>query len=378
CDVADRAAVEALLTEACAEVPLTAVVHAAGVVDDGVVESLTPERVAAVLRPKADAAWVLHEVTRDMDLSAFVLFSSFAGVVGGMGQASYAAANTFLDALAGYRRAHGLPATSVAWGPWAGGGMAAGEIQERARRGGLSPLPPERALAALRQAVDHGDAVVAVADVDWERFGAGGRAALFDGIPEVRRLREQPIPDESVPREHSAELRQRLAQLPESERAGALVELVCVHTAVVLGYANSAAVDPARTFSELGCDSLTAVEIRNQLTAATGLPLAAGVVFDHPTPAALAEELGAGLADGADGTGDSAAVGMAALEQLEGALVGGVSDDLARTRIAERLQVLAARLTGADAEQDGGSGTAKFDDASDDELFDFIHRELGR
>ncbi|MGW2332090.1 KR domain-containing protein, partial [Streptomyces sp. NPDC001700] len=345
------------------------------VVDDGVVESLTPERVAGVLRAKADAAWVLHDVTRDMDLSAFVLFSSFAGVIGGMGQASYAAANAYLDALSEYRRALGLAATSVAWGPWAGGGMASGEVEERARRGGLSPLVPERALAALRQAVDRGDAVVAVADVDWERFGTGGRVALFDGIPEVRRPSEHVTTDGSAPREESAELRQRLAQLPESERAGALLELVCVHAAAVLGYANSAALDPARTFSELGCDSLTAVEIRNQLATATGLPLAVSAVFDYPTPAVLAEELGAGLSDGA---GDSTAVGMAALEQLEGALAGGVSDDLARTRIAERLQVLAARLADADAEQDGANGTAKFDDATDDELFDFIHRELGR
>ncbi|MFH8520605.1 phosphopantetheine-binding protein, partial [Streptomyces gelaticus] len=210
------------------------------------------------------------------------------------------------------------------------------------------------------------------------RFGLSGRGSLFDGIPEVRRLREDTTPDDAAPREDSADMRRRLAQMPENERAGALVELVCVHTAAVLGYAHSVAVDPGRTFSELGCDSLTAVEIRNQLTAATGLPLAAGVVFDHPTPAALAEELGAGLAAEAGGAGDSTGLGMAALEQLEGALSGGVADDLTRSRIAERLQALAARLTGAGEEPADGSGAAKFDDATDDELFDFIHRELGR
>ncbi|MFH8979193.1 phosphopantetheine-binding protein, partial [Streptomyces sp. NPDC017890] len=270
----------------------------------------------------------------------------------------------------------GLPATSVAWGPWAGGGMASGEIEERARRGGLSPLVPERALAAMRQAVDHGDVVVAVADVDWERFGAG-RVALFDGIPEVRHLREHTTPEDNVPREESTDLRRRIAEMPENERTAVLVELVCAHTAAVLGYADSGTVDPSRTFSELGCDSLTAVEIRNQLTAATALPLSASVIFDHPTPAALAEELATGLVDGPDGP-DSAAVGLAALEQLEGALTGGISDELARTRIAERLQALAARLTGADGEPEGEEGTVKFDDATDDELFDFIHRELGR
>ncbi|WP_276147107.1 KR domain-containing protein, partial [Streptomyces sporangiiformans] len=226
---------EALLTEACAEVPLTAVVHAAGVVDDGVVESLTPERVAGVLRPKADAAWVLHEVTRDMDLSAFVLFSSFAGVVGGMGQASYAAANTFLDALAGYRRAHGLPATSVAWGPWAGGGMAAGEIEERARQGGMPPLSPERALAALQQAVADGDATVAVVDVDWKRFVSGfpsGRpGALVSGVPEVRQLTEAGA--WVAEPEHASALGARLVGLSRVERVEVLLDVVRGHVAAV-------------------------------------------------------------------------------------------------------------------------------------------------
>ncbi|TPQ23051.1 beta-ketoacyl reductase, partial [Streptomyces sporangiiformans] len=235
CDVADRAAVEALLAEACAEVPLTAVVHAAGVVDDGVVESLTPERVAGVLRPKADAAWVLHEVTRDMDLSAFVLFSSFAGVLGNPGQANYAAANAYLDALAGYRRAHGLPATSVAWGPWVGDGMAAGEIRERTRRGGFPALGVDTALGALRHALECGDTTVAVVDADWEVVVAGSPAgrpsALISGLPEVRQIAESASADQG--RAPLSGLGARLVGLSRVERVEVLLDVVRGHVAAV-------------------------------------------------------------------------------------------------------------------------------------------------
>ncbi|MFI1973502.1 phosphopantetheine-binding protein, partial [Streptomyces cinnamoneus] len=264
----------------------------------------------------------------------------------------------------------------VAWGPWAGAGMAAGEIEQRARRGGLTALTPEPAVAALHRAVTHGDVAVVVADVDWEKFAAARHTALLGDIPEVRRMREQAAPVDAAPQEDASALLHRLAQLPESERSAALVELVCGHAAAVLGYANSAAIDPGRTFGELGCDSLTAVELRNQLTAATGLPLSASLVFDYPTPLVLAEALAAEVVGGA-GT-DGASVGFAELEKLEGALVGGVSDEVARNRLAERLQALVARLTGADEDPAGESRAAKFAEASDDELFDFIHRELGR
>ncbi|MFH8520727.1 beta-ketoacyl synthase N-terminal-like domain-containing protein, partial [Streptomyces gelaticus] len=228
--------------------------------------------------------------------SAFVLFSSFAGVVGGMGQASYAAANAYLDALAEYRRGLGLAATSVAWGPWAGDGMASGEIEERAQRGGLSPLVPERALAALRQAVDHGDGAVVVADVDWQRFGLSGRGSLFDGIPEVRRLREDTTPDDAAPA-----LARWLEGVAAEDQEQAVVDLVCTHAAAVLGYAGSASIEPDRAFRELGFDSLTALEFRNQLGATIGRQLPATVVFDYPTAVSLAGYLRAEYIAAADG-----------------------------------------------------------------------------
>ena len=369
-DVSDRESVAKLL----AEYRPAAVVHAAGIVDDGVLDALTPDRLDAVVRAKTESALLLDELTRDLDLSAFVLFSSFAGVVGGAGQAAYAAANTALDALAEQRRQLGLPATSVAWGPWAGGGMAAGAAGERARRGGLAPMEPARALRALRQAVEHGDAAVVVADVDWARFGAEGRGALFDGIPGARRPEENA---EKNSGEDSSAFVRRIGELPETEQVGAILELVGKNVAAVLGYAGAAAVEPDRAFTDLGFDSLTAVELRNRLSAAAGLALPASLVFDHPNPAALAAGLHSRLGLGAGGP-DQATKGFLELEALEQALAGGVGDEVARERLAERLAALAAQLGGTPATAGERAGSPALDSASDAELFEFIHKELGR
>ncbi|MGW1909150.1 type I polyketide synthase, partial [Streptomyces cinnamoneus] len=190
----------------------------------------------------------------------------------------------------------------VAWGPWAGAGMAAGEIEQRARRGGLTALTPERAMAALKQAVDHDDAVVVIADIDWDTFTATRRTALFGDVPEVRRLHEAAVAEAAMVENVSA-LARWLEEVPVGEQEQAIVELVCTHAAAVLGYSGAADIDPERAFRELGFDSLTALEFRNQLSAATGLPLSATVVFDYPTAVALAgflrEEIvgaGAGIA----------------------------------------------------------------------------------
>ncbi|MFB9459162.1 SDR family NAD(P)-dependent oxidoreductase, partial [Streptomyces antimycoticus] len=295
CDVADRDALAELLASIPAEFPLTAVVHAAGVLDDGLVDTLDAERLERVVRAKATSAQNLHELTRDLDLSAFVLFSSFAGSVGAAGQGNYAAANAYLDALAELRRAEGLPATSIAWGPWAEGGMAADEaLERRMRRDGVPPMAPESALTALRQALDLDDTAVTVADIDWDRFLAEFTAvrpsALFG---EVRAAR--PAPVEGAPRPAATAgtgtLAERLSGLTDNERAQTLLELVRTQVASVLGHGGAEAVEAGRAFKELGFDSLTAVELRNRLNAATALRLPATLIYDYPNATALADHL---------------------------------------------------------------------------------------
>ncbi|WP_441005752.1 type I polyketide synthase, partial [Streptomyces malaysiensis] len=298
CDVADRDALAELLASIPAEFPLTAVVHAAGVLDDGLVDTLDAERLERVVRAKATSARNLHELTRDLDLSAFVLFSSFAGSVGAAGQGNYAAANAYLDALAELRRAEGLPATSIAWGPWAEGGMAADEaLERRMRRDGVPPMAPESALTALRQALELDDTAVTVADIDWDRFLAEFTAvrpsALFG---EVRAARPAPAV-EGAPRPAATggtgtgTLAERLSGLTENERAQTLLELVRAQVASVLGHGGADAVEAGRAFKELGFDSLTAVELRNRLNAATGLRLPATLIYDYPNATALADHL---------------------------------------------------------------------------------------
>ncbi|MER8162634.1 type I polyketide synthase, partial [Streptomyces sp. NPDC094472] len=306
CDAADREALAGLLADLPAELPLTAVVHAAGVLDDGILESLTPERFASVLRAKADAALALDEVTRELDLSAFVLFSSTSGTVGAAGQANYAAANAFLDGLAQRRRAEGLPATSIAWGPWAAGGMAADEVlEQRMRRAGMPPMDADLAIDALQRALDLGDAAVTVADVDWDRFApgftAGRPSPLLTDLPEVRQAATRgaaTATGEAAPVETASALARRLLGLPEAERHRALLDLVRTHVAEVLGHADVSDISAERAFREIGFDSLTAVELRNGLGAATDLRLPATLIYDYPTPLALADHLFAELLGG--------------------------------------------------------------------------------
>ncbi|WTW99071.1 SDR family NAD(P)-dependent oxidoreductase [Streptomycetaceae bacterium NBC_01309] len=311
-DAADRAALARTLDAIPHEHPLTAVVHAAGVIDDGVTASLSPERISAVLRPKADAAWHLHELTRDHRLAAFVLFSSVAALLGGAGQGNYAAANTFLDGLAEQRRAAGLPAVSLAWGMWEeAGGMTAhltGADRARAARAGIRALGTREGLR-LFDAVTGGaaatgrpgtpghpvapSAVFVPAPLDLA--GLRGRAAAT-GEPVPALLRGLVRPPRRTASAASAAptatggLAARLAALDAAERDAELLGLVTAAVAGVLG-ADPEAVGPRRAFSEMGMDSLTAVELRNRLNAATGLRLPATLVFDYPTPIALAVHL---------------------------------------------------------------------------------------
>nr|WP_051766791.1 type I polyketide synthase [Saccharothrix syringae] len=297
CDAADRDALAAVLND----VDVSAVVHVAGVVDDGVVTALDPARVDAVLRPKVDAAWNLHELTSD--LSAFVLFSSMSGVLGAPGQGNYAAANAYLDALAAHRRAAGLPATSVAWGLWdvesaMTGTLDAGD-KARMSRNGVLPLSVEEGMALFDAAVSADAPAVVAARLDLRALRAlGDHAPLaFDGL--VRRPARRAAAAGAAVADTS-ELARRLAGLSAEERHAEVLTLVRARVAAVLGHGSPDAVDPARAFSDLGFDSLTAVELRNGLNAATGLRLPATLVFDYPTPLVLVEHLVTELSGAAD------------------------------------------------------------------------------
>ncbi|WP_369394272.1 SDR family NAD(P)-dependent oxidoreductase [Streptomyces sp. CG1] len=291
CDVADRAALAAVLDAVPAKRPLTAVIHAAGVLADGVLGSLTPERIDTVFRPKVDAAWNLHELTADLDLSAFVLFSSSAATLGSPGQANYAAANAYLDALAVHRRALGLPAHSLAWGLWAQAGGMTGTLDAtdltRIARGGVAPLETEEGVALFDAAVRGADPAVLPVKLDMASLRAQGEglAPLFRALVPVRRAGA--ATGQSAAGGAEA-LRERLAGLLDTERAAFLTELVQNHVATLLGYRSAQDVGRTLAFKELGFDSLAAVELRNRLTAATGLRLPATLVFDHPTPTELA------------------------------------------------------------------------------------------
>ncbi|MCW5254766.1 type I polyketide synthase, partial [Streptomyces sp. SHP 1-2] len=294
CDAADRTALAAVLAEVPAEHPLTAVVHTAGVLDDGVLTALTPERMAAVLRPKVDAAWHLHELTREHPLRAFVLFSSAAGVLGQSGQSSYAAANAFLDALAQRRRAEGLPAASLAWGLWAESSGMTSHLDEtdlrRLSRTGLAPMPSDRGLrlfdAALAEAGPGRErAVLVPARLDIVALrGLAEVPALLRGL--IRAPRRAPSGAAGT-----APLGQRFAGLPPEKRHRAVLDVVLTHVAAVLGHSTPNRVDPDRGFLDLGIDSLTALELRNRLGAESGQRLSATLIFDHPSPVAVARHL---------------------------------------------------------------------------------------
>ncbi|WP_030843859.1 type I polyketide synthase [Streptomyces hygroscopicus] len=384
CDAADRDALAAVLAAIPERYPLSAVVHAAGVLDDGVLDAMSVERVAGVLRPKVDGARNLHELTEGLDLSAFVLFSSLAGAIGGAGQGSYAAANAYLDALAQQRRARGLAATSVAWGPWAEGGMAVdGALEDRLRRGGMAAMAPDLAVKALQQALDLEDTHLAVADLDWERFVPSYTAVrasrLLDEVPEARRILQAALSGGAAAQFETggSELRERLAGMPEAEQERALLELVTTQVAMVLGFPSVESVESQRAFRELGFDSLTAVELRNRLDAATGLRLPATIVFDHPTPVALARRLRTDVVQ--DGISAAAPI-LSELDRIEAAMATISADDVDRPRITTRLQTLL--LKWGEAEQDSPHAgqkavSDKIQSATSDEIFDFIDKELG-
>ncbi|MFJ8747692.1 SDR family NAD(P)-dependent oxidoreductase, partial [Embleya sp. NPDC127516] len=316
CDTADRDALAALLAAIPTEHPLTAVVHTAGVLDDGTITSLTPERVDNVFRPKVDAAWHLHELTRGTDLAEFVLFSSMAGVLGNPGQGNYAAANVFLDALAQYRRADGLPATSLAWGLWSDSSGMTGHLDDvhltRLARLGIKPLTAEEGMALFEAARVSGVACPVPAKILpallRPHLEAGTLPAVLRGLVRVSVRKAATATD-------TTGLLDRLGRLSAEDAEDALATLVRTHVAQVLGHATPDGITLDQAFRDLGFDSLTAVEFRNRLNTATGLHLPATLVFDYPSPRRLAGHLLATLAPSADTTTAPAGVTTVATDE---------------------------------------------------------------
>ncbi len=299
CDASERERLKELIDELPEQHPLGAVVHAAGVLDDGLLESLDPERMRRVMQPKADAAWRLHELTEELELSDFILFSSAAGLLGNASQANYAAANAFLDALAAHRRARGLPATSLAWGLWGDEGGMAGGIGEaglaRLRRTGFAALSGEQGLELFDAARASTASLLAPVRFDAAALRAAAAAGvlppLLSGLVHTGGRRPT----------QAGSLARRLAGVAEADRQAAVLEFVRGHVAAVLGHGTAEAVETERAFQEMGFDSLAAVELRNRLGAASGLRLPATLVFDHPTPAAIAAYLAAEVSAGEGG-----------------------------------------------------------------------------
>ncbi|MGB6162063.1 MAG: type I polyketide synthase, partial [Pseudonocardiaceae bacterium] len=291
CDVADRHALAQVIAQIPAPHPLTGVIHAAGVLDDGVLTTLTPQNVDTVFSSKVDGALNLHKLTQHTTLNMFVLFSSVAGILGSPGQANYAAANSFLDGLACQRRADGLAAVSLAWGLW---GPASGMTTQLAQadharmgRNGLRPLSPQEGVALFDAALRADDAVLVPMSLDTAVLDMrdGSVPPLFRGM--VRRGRRTVQVEPAA----GGSFVQRLAGLSETDRDQAVLDVVRIEAAAVLGHATVDAIEDFRAFKELGLDSLTGVELRNRLNVTMGLRLPATLVFDYPTPCVLADYL---------------------------------------------------------------------------------------
>ena len=376
CDIADRDAVARLLASLPDGETLSGVIHTAGVSSDGVVDSLEPDRMDVVLRPKIDAARNLHELTKDNNLGAFVMFSSVSGVLGSAGQAAYAAGNTYLDSLVQQRRAAGLAGTALGWGMWGGGGMATlGSNEERIRRRGIRPMDPDAAIGVMNLALRLDEPFITVIDVDWRRFVAavhrGTARPILRELPEIRAIPARAAGQPAA--ETAASLADRLATMNGQERERALLTLVRTQAAAALGHASVHDMPAGRQFNEMGFDSLAAVELRNRLNAATGLRLPATTIFDYPTPATLAAYLRDELVEEPE---TSAAAVLAELERIETHLAVLAADPADGPRVLERARAVLTRI-GAAPSAERQSTVRRLEAASDDEMFEFIN-ELGK
>ncbi|MGW4327977.1 type I polyketide synthase [Nocardia sp. NPDC004573] len=366
CDAAERDSLDAVLAAIPPEHPLTGVVHAAGVLADALLENLTAERIAEVLRPKVDAAWNLHEATRDLDLSMFVLYSSIAGVIGNAGQANYAAANVFLDALAQHRRVHGLPATSIAWGPWqAHTGMTRtlGDADfARLRREGFPPLGEEEGMALFDAALSGGRAAFVAARVALPEITDHDPRPILRDLAGPTRRRAETGGNASPEPVH------RLAGLPTAEQDRVVLELVRGEAAAVLG-SDIESIAADKPFTDIGFDSLGVMEFRNRLKSAAGVQVPATAMFDYPTPRELAGYLRQEIAP----VEDPAKRIAAEVEALGRSVASAELTATDRSSLVTTLSALLRELEGRDARAvDPGGDADHLDTADDHELFEFI------
>ncbi|MET8014845.1 SDR family NAD(P)-dependent oxidoreductase [Streptomyces sp. NPDC005266] len=383
CDVADRDQLARALARIPAEHPPTAVVHTAGVLDDGVLQSLTPQRLDTVLRPKADAVRHLDELTADADLAAFVVFSSAAGVLGSPGQANYAAANAYLDAFAARRHAAGRPAVSLAWGMWTEtSGMTARlhtADRDRIARTGLLPTGTEEGLAAFDRALSAAVPFVVPVRVDTGALRADTAPVLLRDLASPAQRRTAA---DAVPAAQDEPLASRLLRMPAERRRETLLELLRTEVARVLGHTDPGRIPADGAFRDLGFDSLTAVELRNRVSAGTGLKLSSTAVFDHPSPSALADHLLAGLAPApaaAQPTGETTYEQvMADLTRIRSHLTALNLTGAQRTALAETFRSMSEPWTSpqsaVEAEESESAGLAS---ASAAEVLDFVTNSLG-
>ncbi len=339
CDAADARALSDLIADVTKRRPLRGVVHAAGVLDDGILTELTPARLGTVFSPKVDGAWHLHKLTQDLELDFFVLFSSISGVIGAPGQANYSSANTFLDALAHHRRAQGLPATSIAWGAWDGQGMAA-RLSEadraRAKHRGMKALAPDEGLQLLGSALVAGAPSTIAAAFDLPKL----RRALqqHEDVPALfRSLFASSPPARAPAARRGTDLRKLLNETAPEQQEAIVLSAVRGQVAKVLEFGSPEDVDVDLPMQDIGVDSLSAVLLRNQLTEMTGLSLSAKITRDHPNLRALAQFLWTKIVE-SDSTGLAAAADAAIAPDLDHAVPVAVGNSVMNGRLDAQLQ----------------------------------------
>ncbi|WP_347813619.1 type I polyketide synthase [Actinomadura sp. 6K520] len=382
CDTADADDLASTLASVPDEHPLTAIVHAAGALDIAPLASLQPDQLSSVLRPKVDAAWHLDRLTEDMDLRSFVLFSSLAGSIGIAGQANYAAANSFLDALAHHRRSRGRPAASLAWGLWEEDSDLRRQINdsavERMTRLGFVPLPAAQSLDLFDAAMKTRRTVVVPAHIDSAALrpqaDAGTLPAVLRGLTRSSARRASANSSPSHSSDSSDGLAEHLLQQNETERRETLLGLVRSTTAAVLNHADPDSIGTDQAFKDLGIDSLTAVQLRNRLSSATGLSLPATLVFDRPSPGALTEYLLTRLVPADDG--GSGRTLTEVVNKLESALDLLDLDDAQWTGVTVRLENLLRRSRGRGLPPADGEVPGELASATDEELFEALDNEL--